>query len=97
MQESEDDEDNRERQHDQQAQTAHSAQGHKINKSYSRVSAADIAEKLALSSMENALNIVSKAIRVESKGKHEMYATNVLYAEYAQRIKHCLKLQELVI
>lgn len=79
----------------------------KINKSYSRISLADIAEKLALSSMENALNIVSKAIRdgvidarvdyaakcVESKGDQEMYATSVPYAEYAQRIKFCLEIR----
>merc|ERR1712087_680067 len=79
----------------------------KINAAYSRISLADIAHKLALSGMENALNIVSKAIRdgvidakidyaqkcVESVESGEMYSTNVPYAEYAQRIKFCLDIR----
>lgn len=79
----------------------------KINAAYSRISLEDIASKLALSSMENALNIVSKAIRdgvidarvdygakcVESTAETEMYSTNVPYAEYAQRIKFCLEIR----
>jgi len=79
----------------------------KINASYSRISLADIAEKLALSGMENALNIVSKAIRdgvidakidyaakcVESVESGEMYSTSVPYGEYAQRIKFCLEIR----
>jgi len=79
----------------------------KINASYSRISLADIAQKLALSGMENALNIVSKAIRdgvidakidytnkcVESVESGEMYSTSVPYGEYAQRIKFCLEIR----
>eukprot|EP00485_Elphidium_margaritaceum_P007797 CAMPEP_0202709240 /NCGR_PEP_ID=MMETSP1385-20130828/21361_1 /ASSEMBLY_ACC=CAM_ASM_000861 /TAXON_ID=933848 /ORGANISM="Elphidium margaritaceum" /LENGTH=645 /DNA_ID=CAMNT_0049368437 /DNA_START=151 /DNA_END=2088 /DNA_ORIENTATION=- len=79
----------------------------KLNKSYSRISLHDIADKLRLSSAENAYFIVCKAIRdgvinakvdyaqkfVESKENVNVYNTAQPYVDYAQRIKFCLDIR----
>lgn len=79
----------------------------KINKAYSKISLADIAEKLGLSSPENAYFIVSKAIRdnvidakinfekkyVESNENVDIYSTQQPYNNYSQRIKFCLEIR----
>jgi len=79
----------------------------KINKSYSKISLQDVADKLALASAQNAYFIVSKAIRdgvinasidyehkfVESKENVDVYSTSQPYQSYAQRIKFCLEIR----
>jgi 26S proteasome regulatory subunit N3 len=77
-----------------------------INLSYSRISLADIAEKLELGSPEDAEYIVAKAIRdgvieatidheqgyVQSKEMTDIYATREPMTAFHQRIEFCLNI-----
>ena len=79
----------------------------KINKSYSKISLQDIADKLGLTSANNAYFIVSKAIRdgvidakinyenkyLESNENIDIYSTSQPYNNYSQRIKFCLEIR----
>ncbi len=79
---------------------------HKINSAYSRISFADICEKLRLDSPKDAEYIVAKAIRdgaleatiehgqyMQSKPTVNTYATGEPYAQFHKRVEFCIQIR----
>lgn len=80
----------------------------KINKSYSKISLKDIADKLHLSSIEDTYFIVAKAIKdgvisasinydekyMQSNEVVDVYSTGEPYAAFCTRVKFCLDIRD---